>query len=486
MTLHLDPAQTEIVKYIVYNPTQWAIVHGGAGTGKSMVRDACVKACAGVNSIILGPTTSSISGIQSCNQVYTIAQFVSAVDTIIQGFVDPKPTEAAPRPLTLESIRRSQILIDDAHVMASSDFSKLHLNLCRLLNNPIIFGGIRVILFTDFRQLRPIDEKCFWSTEVFNRHCKEFITFQLEINYRIHSNVIAPYNDPEAREELDNLLHAMRTQSMDTNNRAASILIYFINNRRVPDTVLRICSKISIANAINTNILNKLDGTLFKLYKHSPSKKKTTLVDDCLLLKIGAKVQTTTRIALPPQTLDNKPSSICTGTIATVLSVDYTGTHIEDDPAEYDETDNSLTLRANPKTKWRIKIKLEGPESRTIDVAPIEMRGHNKSSGTTARKHHQWPLQLGFATTVRRVQGKTIDRVCVVGDDFTDPHELYTACSRVTSLHGLYCKDVYPDKFNPKYVSPHDTYVPQHPSQQQHKQHNDQMLTTFMTRCGFS
>lgn len=52
------------------------------------------------------------------------------------------------------------------------------------------------------------------------------------------------------------------------------------------------------------------------------------------------------------------------------------------------------------------------------------------------------PLSLAYAVTVHRVQGQTLENVVFDGHNMFDSQHLYTAASRVRSLHSFYCKNV--------------------------------------------
>lgn len=57
------------------------------------------------------------------------------------------------------------------------------------------------------------------------------------------------------------------------------------------------------------------------------------------------------------------------------------------------------------------------------------------------------PLQLGFATTVHKAQGRTCASVVVHGDGIFDAGQAYVAVSRVRALKDLVLRDVHPDDF---------------------------------------
>ena len=67
---------------------------------------------------------------------------------------------------------------------------------------------------------------------------------------------------------------------------------------------------------------------------------------------------------------------------------------------------------------------------------------NNKSICTSVIKRLQFPIALSWAGTIRKVQGKTFQKIVVCFDLFNqktfNPGQIYVALSRVTSLVGLY------------------------------------------------
>jgi len=475
----LSSDQSSVVQYIATNPTKWVLVHGAAGTGKSLVRDVCVRECRGTNTIILGPNSLSVDNITNCNDissyVYTVSRFLGIIGRCLRHQLMLLAEGGVPECMEIDTtinektIRNSQIFITRCEMVNSADFSGLHHNLCKLLGNQQLFGGIRVVMFCDFRQLRPIDNKCFWITDVFKRYCEEFTVFELNVaNHRLTDP------DPEAVDEFQNLLTAMRTRTMHTNSRAAGILNYFINARKIPKDVLRLCATREVADDINTKTLRTLDGIIFCL------KGKKSIIT----LKIGAKIQLTRNI----YTQDIDETLLGTnGALGVVLSIDYVGAHIEDDPAEAIENENLIIIKATSKTNWRVNISLDSNES-VLVLRPTEFYTYHPETGKKQALSYQWPIQLAFALTINRVVGSSLDKVCIIGKDLYDAQKAYTACSRVHSLHGLYCQDLYPNIFYPKIdiISKDPTELNEVKDHKQFNTHTEQLLDTFLHRCGFN
>ena len=74
---------------------------------------------------------------------------------------------------------------------------------------------------------------------------------------------------------------------------------------------------------------------------------------------------------------------------------------------------------------------------------PLKERNNAKKSNTTRR---QFPLKLGWATTIHKTQGITVNQLVYSMEDTWGPSMAYVALSRVTSLQGLFLKNYLPDK----------------------------------------
>ena len=73
---------------------------------------------------------------------------------------------------------------------------------------------------------------------------------------------------------------------------------------------------------------------------------------------------------------------------------------------------------------------------------PLKEKNTNKSN-TTRR---QFPLKLGWATTIHKTQGMSVSQLVYDMEDTWGPSMAYVALSRVTSLQGLFLKNYLPDK----------------------------------------
>lgn len=154
MTIKLSFEQACVVEYAAKNPGTHMLVHGRAGVGKSVVRDKIVEVCRGTKSIILGPTGMSINSKMPTPFVYTCARFLKATPSSIKSV-----TKLASNGLLLADtlLRKSHLLLEEAGMISPTEFCALDLALQGVLKNTLPFGGLRLIIFCDVLQLKPVE-----------------------------------------------------------------------------------------------------------------------------------------------------------------------------------------------------------------------------------------------------------------------------------------------------------------------------------------
>lgn len=413
--------QASVVRYVVKNPSINVLVHGRAGVGKSFVRDTCIEACTGTKTIVVGPTGLSIDTLPAkVEYKFTLSRFLCAKGSTLGDVALLGQRLAVPTSV----LQRSQIFIEEAGMLSAAEFTALHRALVRTLGVHKPFGGVRLVLFCDLLQLRPVNNKFFWETTAFYEMDPNLVMFELTVNHRINDA------DPEAGEELENFLSALRTHTFHKNGRATAMMVYFFNYRKCPEDVLRLCSTNKLADEYNTARLEAWPGSMYVLVaKHN---NKATVQREEIYIKRGVRVQVTRNI----YSADGKMLAV-NGSFGTFLDFHFEGKHVEDEPML--EQDTTTRLKCKKNTQWRLRLDINGKE---LDLSPYEFTDHDNETKKRLATIYQYPIQVAFAVTIHRVQGQTLNAVCVDGRELFDSQQMYTACSRVRTLHGLYCKDV--------------------------------------------
>jgi len=83
-------------------------------------------------------------------------------------------------------------------------------------------------------------------------------------------------------------------------------------------------------------------------------------------------------------------------------------------------------------------------KGRLVDIEKVAVRV--KLDGSIYYERYQFPLILGYATTIHNSQGMSMDRVFIDLDRVFAEHQVYVALSRVRSLAGLSLKSFDPNK----------------------------------------
>lgn len=301
--------------------------------------------------------------------------------------------------------------LNNAEVLIIDEISMLHRNQLQMVNrvlqffksNRAAFGGLQIILSGDFFQLPPVTKN-----EETNRE-----KFAFMAPAWVDANLVVCYLTEQYRQEdneLNDILNEIRSASVTPQSIA---LLEEAFHTRLPDnTPTKLYSHNFDVDRINTEHLEALSEDVFSFQakikgnqKMAEMLKKSVLAPENLQLKIGAKVMFVK---------NNYEQGYMNGTLGKV--VDF----FEDDDGE------KVTLVPVVKTT----------EDKTIYVFP-ETWSIMNDSGSSMVSFTQTPLRLGWAITVHKSQGMTLDAAEV---DLTKTFERgqgYVALSRLKSLDGL-------------------------------------------------
>lgn len=257
----------------------------------------------------------------------------------------------------------------------------------------------RMIVFGDFQQLTPIKDKLVLQSDKWD-DCN-FVTFELL--------KIIRQDNPEFIEILDDLrkyphskeallaLKRFEKEPVDTDN----VYLFGTNNEKNDFN----SKKISLLKGDIKKFLPKSDP---KLFSNKNYKEIINIIPNELILKKQARVMCVKNLNIDGYYIYN-------GSLGKVLTYDT----------------NSITVEFDNIKNIPIKIT---PQKFEI---PCEIN-KNKIDGV----YIHFPIILGFAFTVHKVQGITLDSCVIDCKNFRDPRVLYVACSRVKSPDKLYIKNL--------------------------------------------
>ncbi len=316
---------------------------------------------------------------------------------------------------TATVLRKTDILVIDEASMIRPDILDVIDALCKQARSNFLlpFGGIQIILIGDLCQLPPViksatypifqakyghKEAYFFDAPAFKNGY--FTTIILTKVYR--------QNDVDLLTHLINLRHYRKI-----NETISFFNETHIENNQTWETAVTITPYKATAERINQCRLDALDGSA-KIYEaeiNGTFKKMTeTPAPQSLLLKEGALVIFN----------KNNPPFWINGSTGIVLQ-------LENDYIWVQLTDNHKTVLVKRET-WESFVYEYNKE---IDEV-IE-----KLNGTFT----QFPLQLGYALTIHKAQGKTLDKVIIDIDRGAFAHgQLYVALSRTRTYQDIHLK----------------------------------------------
>lgn len=377
------------------------ILSGAAGTGKSyQVRRIIEKF--GKNKNIALTSTTGIAATNINGQ--TLHSFLN-LGMVKSDNVKKEVSRIIFNPWARwEEVQKTDILIIDEISMCDGflfDIVEEVLREIRKTSEP--FGGVQVILVGDCYQLPPVESKTkgffFESSsyafgnfkpvllkKVYRQNDKKFISCLNRIRIAEHTEQDIDFLQKRQFPELNYAL--LDTTCLYPTNSEADIL----NNYRLNELECskEICLKSKDKNYTNPNLTGiKKD---FNKFMRAP---------ELLKLRPGARVILLNNL--------NVKKGLCNGSIGT-----------------FKEKKGDLLI-----------CEFNGFEE-SIPKAKFEV--HEKSKLVFERE--QYPLALGWAVSIHKSQGMSLDSVAIDFSRIFAPHQAYVALSRARTYEGLYLKNL--------------------------------------------
>lgn len=222
----LTEKQAVVCSEVMASKCLTCIIHGKAGTGKSVLRDELLRQIP--SAICLGPTGISVENSKLPDRVSTIAHFLKA-----------------------EKSHSKVIIIDEMSMISAKDYTKLSR----------VIGKAKLILIGDFYQLQPPDRQYFFTCAEWKQRAHNVAVWELHDVLRIDDD------DQEAREELEFLLDSLRNGSFYTSPRARSLIDYVLTKKHRHPDALVLCPTNEIADRTNQSELDKIDTEAYYGFK---------------------------------------------------------------------------------------------------------------------------------------------------------------------------------------------------------------------------
>ncbi len=376
-------------------------VTGKAGTGKStLIRflTSMIK-----RSVVVAPTAIAAMNVEGTT-IHSFFGFPARTLNPDESF--------SPRKYLLPTVENMDVLIIDEVSMVSPDLVDCVSNsLMKVKDNNLPFGGVPVVFVGDILQLPPVvsdksvgvyfthryDSFYFYSAEVFRK--VNILPIELTKVFR--------QKDPDFIEMLDRIrTNHNHRDSVARLNREC----YLAKKERHSDALYLVPTN-AAAKSINYNELEKLDPELFTFDAVYDGDLRAGHIrfpaPDKLHIKVGATI-----IFVK----NNKPFWL-NGTIGEVVGIQEDSLNVK-----ITETGNIVAVT---KESWKKLRYSYNYADRKIE--------HEKIGTFT-----QFPLSLGWAITIHKSQGMTLDNVCIdLGRGSFCSGQTYVALSRCRTMKGI-------------------------------------------------
>ena len=384
---------------------------GGAGTGKSTFIKYLkinLKNELNKNCIVLAPT--GVAAVNVGGQ--TIHSFFNFKTDVFEN----NEIKISMKNSVLDYT--DLIIIDEISMVSSWMIDHIDYALRLWFDKNKAFGGKQMLLIGDCFQLPPIAENNEIKQKYFERWDSPFFfagkVFETVEVEAVQLKKIYRQKDDEAFIHILNRIRKCEQgyeKDIEFLNEN-----YFIENRlktkNVPDECLLLTTKNNDAEKFNTMKMFNLqqNGAYKKTYEGYVSGKfnfEHFLTPQTLDLCVGAKVMITKNIS-------NKTIKLANGDMGKVVGFgsDYVEVEVKNENYRlYRETWNSLRYTWDNQNK-RIQQVTEGSFT-------------------------QIPLKLGWAVTIHKSQGLTLDAVAIDAADAWDSGQIYVALSRARNLNGV-------------------------------------------------
>lgn len=420
-----NPGLKQTYDYIKQN-VPIVFLTGGAGTGKSTFIKFLknnLKKDTGKNLVVLAPT--GVAAINAGGQtIHSFFHWNTDVfedeEVTIGKYINPiaKHTDL--------------FIIDEVSMVHSWMIDHIDYALRLWCDKDKPFGGKQILLIGDCFQLPPVvntddEEKkkyyaCwespfFFAAKAFKGFAKnEIKAYQLEKIYR-------QKNDQSFINILNRIRECKSGYEKDIEYLNDECLIETrFGTKNVPPETLLLCTKNAKADEYNNkkmfNLKQKGSKSItFKAFIQGDFKLDSVFTPNSLEICIGAKIMVTKNI---------KSQGLVNGDMGTVLNFGGTGNGSDDFvEIEVKQKKYHLTRETWQKLEWK----------------------WNETRKTITQKEvgsfTQIPLTLGWAVTIHKSQGLTLDSVAIDAPDAWDSGQVYVALSRAKTLTGvLLCRKI--------------------------------------------
>ena len=412
----LNKEQNIAFKIITKKENKKAILLGKAGTGKSFVINA-LREFYGKNIMVAAPTGVAADNIN--------AQTIHSILHIGGNYMS-EMTNSKTIACFIEEFTDKEVLVLDEYTMISAkmlSFIDRRLKIAKNEPNKE-FGGMKIILCGDPRQLPPVGERLLWSIPSSEMNVDEALGVSL---YKTFTTIVSLKSSVRQRtgsyfaELCDRIGEAKMTEE-DYD------ILKDLNETNNFENSINLCVRKNKANIINDLEITKLTTkpyTINAIDKGNQTSKKNRIPEIqglylSVKLKVGAQVMLTNNL--------NVETGLVNGSTGKIVGL-------------YVDEQNECIGALVDFEKYTGKEFIDSNNKSYVPILMIE-----KSERGVRRK--MIPLVLCFAMTIHKSQGLTLHKIDVhLGEKEDTPGQTFVAISRVKSIENLRIHDVSRERF---------------------------------------
>lgn len=439
----LDEKIENILNCLI-NEKKHVLLYGFGGTGKTYTLNTLIK-------LLIN------SGYGDFNNTFATAPTGIAALNLIRGMTLHKWSgvgikvrdygwslaKIESNPFTEARWRNTKFLIIDEISMVSCEFfERIDLLAREVRRCDMPFGGIRLILSGDFLQLPPVKEKYVFTgttfPEIFFGQNPSGKVFLFDTPYRFNDlqyfQLLSRFRIAQPIPEDIKLIESRLTARPDPNNPIKPTILYS-KNTDVDHYNMSELNKLETKSFIFrcTDTYKPLKKNLKQIFKEYYEALFNEAIPETIELKVGAQVILKYNIRL-----EDKLANGSRGVITEIKKLGEATQSEKISLKELCQGDKHLNTEINTLVKVKF---LNGME---IFVPWCLWEIHDDF---VKAERSQIPLVLGWATTIHKSQGQTIDYVTTkIGKDIFLDGQMYVALSRLKNLESLFVTEFDPNK----------------------------------------
>lgn len=385
-------------------------ISGRAGTGKSTFLQYLKSELRPKNAVYLAPT--GVAALSIGGQTIHSFFWIDPREEVYLGKrLDPEK-EARLFPLLAKV---ETLVIDEISMVRADLLDEMDRRMRRAKGEgKLPFGGARLVLFGDPYQLPPVEpEESSRAGVLFGETYKSPFFFSSKVlrtrarlMKRVEFTRVFRQNEADFLATLDRCRSGAVTEA-DLGLLASRVLP---EGKKPPADHLVLTATRNEAQRLNRYRLEALPGEARSYAATSAGHFAKDLDEEELPVPRDLALKEGARVLL---TVNDAQGRWSNGALATVVKLDETGAVLQDEEGEF---------RVEAHVWKRVKFVLRGAQ--IVEEA--------------SDQYGQLPLQLGWALTIHRAQGRTLEKVFVdLSQGAFAAGQAYVAISRVTRLEGL-------------------------------------------------